>query len=179
MAKSFLERLCPDRYYNSVFDIDLEELKTRNIKGLILDLDNTLVAKREKKIPNGLYGWLESVANQKIGVCVVSNSLAKRAEDIAGRVKLPVVAPAKKPMKKAFENGMRLLGTTQEETAVVGDQLFTDILGGNKADTYTILVAPISKREPLHTKILRKLEKIVLKNLTSKGLFKDGRRVEK
>lgn len=179
LKESFWERFCPDRYYNSIFDIDLEELKKMHIQSLLVDLDNTLVAKGEKKVPERLHSWLKILSEGGVRVCVVSNSLAGRARDIAEEIETPVVAMAGKPMKQAFEKGVRLLGTTEEATAVVGDQLFTDILGGNACGMHTILVAPISAKEPLRTRVLRWFERIIFKKITRQGLFKDGRKVNK
>ena len=83
---------------------------------------------------------------------------------------VPAISKARKPSRRAFRQALATLGTTEKETAVVGDQLFTDVLGGNRLGLYTVLVMPLSKREFFGTKAIRSLERIVLRRLIRRGL---------
>ncbi|MDI6891848.1 MAG: YqeG family HAD IIIA-type phosphatase [Actinomycetota bacterium] len=170
-----LERFRPDGYHDSIFDVDMEELKRGGITGLVVDLDNTLVPRYEREAPEQVHKWLEGVIERGFKVCIVSNNWAGRVKTIADELGLSLVAPAGKPRSGAFVQAMEILGTSRSQTAVIGDQLFTDILGGNLAGLVTILVVPISPREPLHTRILRRLERIVLRRLQKKDLLRKYR----
>lgn len=167
-----LKRFCPDYYYGSILEIDLDELKRVGIRGLIVDLDNTMVERGSSKTPESLRRWLEKVTSQGLKVCIVSNNWASRVSVIAREVNLPLVAPAGKPRGKAFRQGMKLIGSKPEETAVVGDQLFTDVLGGNLAGLRTVLVIPLKGPELPHTRLLRHLERIILRRLDDRGLIR-------
>lgn len=159
--------LYPRKYYNSIFEIDLNELKQKGITGIIVDLDNTLIAWNENETPERLRQWLKKVAEMGFRVCIASNNRFARATAIAAELQLPLIARAWKPRQKAFERGMAILKTQRAETAVIGDQIFTDILGGNRMGLYTILVVPISQKELPTTKLLRRAERLVLKRVKS------------
>lgn len=169
-----LERFCPDYYYGSILEIDLDELKRAGIKALVVDLDNTMVERGSSEAPESLQRWLKKVTGRGLKVCIVSNNWASRVSVIARKVKLPLVAPAGKPRGKAFKQGMKMIGSKPEETAVVGDQLFTDVLGGNLAGLRTVLVVPLKGPELPHTRLLRRLEKIILRKLDERGLIRRG-----
>lgn len=157
-----LARFAPDQYLASAFDIDLAALKADGVKGLIVDLDNTLVPRYEDEPSHELRRWLKQVREVGLPVCVVSNNWTARVAAIAEDLGLAVVKGAGKPFARAFRQGMRVLGTKPEETAVIGDQLFTDVLGGNRLGMHTVLVVPLSEQEMLHTRILRKAERRIL-----------------
>lgn len=157
-----MKLLYPDRRCESIYQINLKELKEKGIRGIIADLDNTLVAWRSETIPPSLIDWLKRINDEGFKLCLLSNAGGKRAERMGKLLKLPVIAPALKPSRTAFEKGVKILKLSAEEIAVVGDQVFMDILGGNRAGMYTILVRPISKREFIGTRLIRLLERLVL-----------------
>jgi hypothetical protein len=157
-----LKKLFPDSRFESIYDIDLGALKSHGISALILDLDNTIVARNSFIATAELKQWLELVREQGFKACIVSNNWKQRVSKIAGQVNLPLVARAAKPWPMAFTRAMQVLGTGKEETAVIGDQIFTDILGGNLAGLRTILVVPLSNSEAVHTKVLRHMERWVI-----------------
>jgi len=95
-------------------------------------------------------------------MCFVSNNTDLRVKEIADRVNIPFIARAKKPRRRSFRKAMALMDTKPEHTAVVGDQIFTDILGGNRLGLFTVLVSPISRKEFIGTRLVRILEKIIL-----------------
>lgn len=167
-----LELFCPDLYLNSIFELTPDILLRRNIKGLIMDLDNTLVAWNEQKVDETLQSWFAVLKKNNISICIVSNNSKDRVTSFADIIGIPAVPKAVKPRKKAFLKGIKIIGTDIKETAVVGDQIFTDIFGGNRLGLFTILVMPISSKEFIWTRFMRCLEKKVLKHLVKKGCLK-------
>ena len=159
----------PDLFVKSIDYRDLEELKDRGIRSLMTDLDNTLVEWNAMDATPKLVDWLTQVRNHGISVCIVSNNEATRVEAFAKPLQLPAIFGAKKPRRGAFERALEILGTNQHDTVMVGDQIFTDIAGGNKMGMFTILVAPISKQEWIGTRINRKLEHLILRYLRKRG----------
>lgn len=157
-----MKLLYPDIRYESIYQIDLEELKEKGIKGIMADLDNTLVPWRSETIPPSLLDWLKKVSEEGFKLCLLSNAGGKRAERMGKLLEVPVVAPALKPSRGAFGKGMKVLKLPAKEIAVVGDQIFMDIWGGNRTGMYTILVRPISKREFIGTRLIRLVEKLIL-----------------
>lgn len=163
--------LQPAEYRQSIFAIDLDRLKQRGIKAIILDLDNTLVKWNDPDPTPGLMEWLEQVRAKGLTPCIVSNNSGPRVSEFASKVGIAFVPSASKPRRKGFREAMARLEVTPAETAVVGDQIFTDILGGNRSGAHTILVVPIDPREFIGTKLMRLFERRVLRYLERKGLL--------
>lgn len=155
--------LRPNRIYRSVLEIPLEDLLRAGIRGMIIDLDNTLTEWRNPVLSQETVAWLERAKNLGFRVCFVSNNSTRRVQEVAQRLGFPFVARAQKPRRRSFRHALEIMGTRAEETAVIGDQIFTDVLGGNRAGLYTILVAPISRREFFGTRLMRLLERLILK----------------
>ncbi|MEW6105335.1 MAG: YqeG family HAD IIIA-type phosphatase [Bacillota bacterium] len=162
--------LCPDLYVPSICQVDLSRLTARGIKGIVLDMDNTLVDWGSSDIPAGVLAFFDEAKARGIRLCVLSNNLRRRIEAISGTLGIPA-ARRLKPMRSAFRAALALLGTSPGETAVIGDQIFTDVLGGNLAGMYTILVIPTSRREFVTTRIIRRLERAVLGCLARRGML--------
>lgn len=165
-----LQILRPNEYRESIFSIDLDNLKVRGIRAIMLDLDNTLVRWNEPEPTAELVEWLARVAGKGIEACIVSNNRGARVRHFAERVGISFVPRAAKPSRRGFRSAMRQFGVEPHETAVVGDQIFTDILGGNRAGAYTILVVPLHPHEFVGTKVLRFVERRVLDRLRRQGL---------
>lgn len=164
-----MRKLFPDTYVDRVQDIDLYDLIKRNIKGLILDIDNTLVPAHTKEADDNTVRWLENVKGAGIKACIVSNATKKRVVKFNEKLKLPAIYQALKPRRKAFLNATELMGIETFETAVVGDQIFTDIIGGNRLNMYTILVKPFDGKEFFFVKLKRYPEKLVLSRYKKYG----------
>lgn len=160
-----LKYLSPAQMVDSVYDIDLEELKKQGIRGIIADLDNTLVPWHSCEIPCALEDWFCKVRNAGFKIAVVSNNTPSRVEEFSSRLGVTCIAKAVKPRRGAFRRIAADFGFAPQEMAVVGDQLFTDILGGNRCGMYTILVTPISRDEFIGTKLMRLVERIFLRRL--------------
>jgi len=156
-----------------VQDIDLDFLKKNNIKGLILDIDNTLVAYHVKEADQNAIEWIERAKNSGLKVCIVSNASRKRVVKFNEKLKLFAIYRASKPASRAYKKAARLMDVELDEVAVVGDQIFTDVYGGNRIGMYTILVKPIDKRESILVMLKRFPEKLVLSKYMKKAQQKD------
>lgn len=158
-----MKLLTPDLYVESVLHIDLNKLKEENIKGLIIDIDNTLVAWDIKYASNKTKEWLLSLKKEGFEVCLVSNNTEDRVVTFNEELKLLAIHRATKPRTLPFKRAMKLMGTKVNSTAVIGDQIFTDVLGGNRMGLYTVLVIPIESKEFWWTTVVRKLERHILR----------------
>lgn len=166
-----LKLFCPNMYVSSIYSIQPEELVDKNIKGVIIDLDNTLVPWNVKVPNDNLIYWFESLFDKGIKLCIVSNNKENRVKLFANSLSIPYIYNAIKPRKKAFLRGIEILGTDVSNTAVIGDQILTDILGGNRMGAFTILVKPMSSKEFWWTRLMRKIEKNIISALINKGLL--------
>lgn len=164
-----IELLRPRYTAPSVLQIDLEHLKRNGIHALVLDLDNTLVEWGVSQLRPELVAWIGDLKAQGFKLCILSNGMYARVEGIARQLDVPFVSRAVKPRRRAFLKALAELGTECGETAVVGDQLFTDVLGGNRCRLYTVLTPPLSEREFIYTRLVRKVERLVLKYIRRMG----------
>ncbi len=142
--------------------IDLHALRERGVTALLLDIDNTLVPRDRTAAPDEIVAWVESVKGQGFAVCFVSNNWHDIIFSHAASLGAPVVAKAIKPLPFAFLAAARRLGVRTRDVAVIGDQVFTDVLGGNLVGAMTILVAPQSTSDLPHTLLLRRLERLIM-----------------
>ncbi len=160
-------------YVDSICNIDLRKLKkTKKIKGIIVDLDNTLVAWGKNEIDNKIIDWVEEAKKLGLKICIVSNTNSKRVAEFAKIFNIPYHSKYFKPFSIAFNNGLKILDTKKSETVVIGDQIFTDIFGGNRLKLLTILVVPIVKKDSIGTFLHRNFEKIIISYWMKKGIIK-------
>ena len=153
----------PTLQANSLDLISVDQLVKDGIRGLIIDLDNTMTPWNNVEVGPKVEAWFTRVKQAEIRACVVSNnSKRQRVAVVADRLGIPFIFGATKPRRRAFRAGMDLLETGQKDTAVIGDQLFTDILGGNRLGLYTILVTPINDHEFIGTRFMRRMEKVLV-----------------
>ena len=175
-----LDLLCPAQCAESVDSVDLSELGARGIRALLIDLDNTLVPWRGYEIRPRVMEWVSSLPDHGMKACIVSNTRhPSRLRQLAGELGIPYASRGMKPGSVGFREGMMILEADISETAVIGDQVFTDILGGNRLSLYTILVSPLQRKEFVGTKISRLFERIVLKTLSNRGMIEFSRQVSK
>jgi HAD superfamily phosphatase (TIGR01668 family) len=153
----------PDLYIESVLELTPEHLRRYEIKSLLLDVDCTLKNYRSQTIIPEVLCWIDAMRTGGIGLCLVSNGHCERIRQIAEPVRLPFVAPAMKPLPFGCRTAVRMMNFEKKSTAIVGDQVFSDLLAGKFAGLFTILVNPIRPdEEPWFTRIKRPLERIVL-----------------
>ncbi|HEY8421906.1 MAG TPA: YqeG family HAD IIIA-type phosphatase [Thermoclostridium sp.] len=148
-----------DLYIKSIFILDINWLKERGIKGILLDIDNTLVTHKQKVPDEKVTGLIKHFQENDIKVAIVSNARKKRVDVFNEKLGLYAQYRAFKPSKKGFLKAMSDLKLDPEETAVIGDQLFTDIRGGNRLGLTTILVEPLDEDEPITVRVKRIFEK--------------------
>lgn len=172
-----LERFYPERMENSTYRIDFEELYRNGYRGVIFDIDNTLV-------PHGAPATKEAVRFfnklRKTGfrTCLLSNNQKKRVEPFAEAVGSIYIENAHKPSVKNYLKACEMMGVSREQTVFVGDQLFTDVYGAKRAGIFQILVRPIHPKEEIQIVLKRKLEKIVLVSYEKKkkGHLQSGKK---
>lgn len=161
--KSFFHRFMPDLYVNDLTEVSLESLQQRNIKGLILDLDNTLVAWNRYDLSPQVISWVTKAKELGFTVFIVSNALEERVRYFSETLGIPGISKAQKPRRSALRSAVSKMGLSLREVAVIGDQMLTDVWGGNRLGVYTILVRPLASREFFLTRLGRKFEKLILK----------------
>ncbi|MEW6082669.1 MAG: YqeG family HAD IIIA-type phosphatase [Bacillota bacterium] len=166
-----LRLLCPASYVSSIFDVDVKALAGTGVKGIILDLDNTLIHWRSDTPGPEVLDWFKMLKARGLQACIVSNNMGPRVRHLAGIFGIPCIPRAAKPRRRAFREAMDIMGTSPQETAVVGDQVFTDILGANRLGLLSVLVVPISSREFIGTRLVRVVERLVLFHLARKGML--------
>ena len=158
----------PDIYLDSKYDIDLDSLKEKGIKGLILDIDNTLVPQFTRKITDEAKNWIKDVEERGFSLCILSNAKRPRVDEFTEDLDIFSVHLAKKPLTSGFKRALKEMNLKKEEVAIVGDQIFTDVMGGRIFGIYSILLKPISKDEIKFVKFKRHLEKVVLRRYLRK-----------
>lgn len=166
------EMLIPKLRVNTVFDIDLEALYAKGYRGIITDLDNTLVGAKTPLATPELIEWFKRVKELGFKLVIVSNNRMDRVAAFATPLDIQFVHQARKPRNAPFRKAIGMMGLSGKETIVVGDQMMTDVYGGNRMGLFTVLVLPISiADEGWTTRINRRLEKIALTRLRKKGLW--------
>lgn len=156
-----LQSFYPSEYLDSAYEIPFEALYEKGYRGIIFDVDNTLV-------PHGAPADARSIELferlREIGfaTCILSNNKEPRVSPFANRVGSPYIFKGDKPSRKGYERAMARMKTDRETTLFVGDQLFTDVWGANRTGIYSILVKPINPKEEIQIVLKRYLEAVVL-----------------
>lgn len=164
----------PNMYQKSIYNIDYNKLKENGIKCLLFDLDNTCVPYVDKIPTKKLKDLFDKLTDEGFKVIIFSNSTRKRLEAFKKSLNVDCCASAKKPSKAKFLKVQKIYNFDLSEMAILGDQIMTDVFGGNRVGITTILVNPISNTDMPFTKINRLIEKYIIKNMTKKGIFKVG-----
>jgi hypothetical protein len=152
----------PHDYYRSVYDIDLDALTRDGIDTLLIDLDNTLLKRDATEVPDEIREWAAKILDSGFKVRIVSNNWHSHVAGVAVKIGFDIVAKALKPFPFAFARALAVMDSDRRRAAVIGDQLFTDVLGGNLMGMRTILVTPLSSSDLPHTLLLRRIEKVLL-----------------
>lgn len=158
--------LAPTFYYRKVTDIDLEELRALGVDSLLVDIDNTILPRDTGEMVEELNTWARDAIAAGFSMCLVSNNWHAHVKRVADAIGVQMVPRALKPLPFGFLRGVKLLGTTAKQTAIIGDQLFTDVLGGKLVGMTSVLVQPLSESDLPHTLVLRRLESLVLAGRT-------------
>lgn len=166
-----LKKFLPDEHVKSILDINPEDLKKRGIKGIITDLDNTLVEWDRPNATPELVKWFEQIKKHNILVTIVSNNNELRVKEFSDPLQIPFIFRARKPMVRAFNKALSEMGIKKEEAVVIGDQLLTDVLGGNRSGFHTILVVPVAQTDGFFTKFNRFTERRIMNWFRRKGMI--------
>lgn len=169
-----LKKFLPERYVKNVFQIKPSMLQEDGIKGVITDLDNTLVAWDVADATGEVINWISDLQKAGIQVTIISNNNEERVRIFSEPIKVPYEAAARKPSTKAFHRASERMNLQPHEVAVVGDQLLTDVLGGNRGGFHTILVTPIVQTDAKITRFNRAIERRILNHFYKKGLLEKG-----
>jgi len=155
--------LKPNIQVEKLTDITIELLKYNNIKGLILDVDNTIIDLDRRPL-EGVENWIKLMKDNNIKVCIASNSLKKeKIEKVSQMLQIPYVYFSTKPLKRGLKKAKKILNIEDSSNiAEVGDQIFTDVLGSNRMKMFSILTEPIQEEKVALNNIKRKIEKMIL-----------------
>lgn len=171
-----MEKYIPDIYQKSIYTINYDVLLLRGIKCLLFDLDNTIAPVNIKSPSKKTKELFDELKSKGFKIIIFSNSGKTRVKPFKDELDVDCCAKAGKPFKKKF---LKVLEEYEvNETAMIGDQLLTDIKGGNNVGITTILINPIGTKETIFTKFNRQIEKIILKKLRCNNLFIKGKYYE-
>ncbi|MCI0641945.1 MAG: YqeG family HAD IIIA-type phosphatase [Gemmataceae bacterium] len=160
----------PNLQLDNVSELSVEQVRALGIRGLLLDLDCTLKDYHSETVPERVLAWLDDMRNAGVRMCLLSNGKPRRIARFSQALGMPYVAKAFKPLPFGCYRGLRTLALPATETAVVGDQLFADVLAGRLAGLFTVLVRPTSPAEPWFTRLKRPFERFVLRQLNARRL---------
>ena len=155
------ETFYPDAWMDSTYQIDFDELYKKGYRGLIFDIDNTLVPHGEPadERAKALFAHLKELG---FSCCLLSNNQLERVQMFNKDVQVYFIEDAHKPSRKNYRKAMELMHTDLSNTMFIGDQLFTDVYGAKRTGMANILVKPIDPKEEIQIVLKRYLEKIVL-----------------
>ena len=166
-----MEVFLPDIYQKSIYTIDYTKLFNRGIKCLLYDLDNTIVSKNDSEPPAKAKALFTSLKQKGFKVILFSNSPSIRLKTFKKSFGIDGISSARKPFPGKLRKLLKEYGYLEDEVAIIGDQLMTDVKVGNTVGITTILVNPISEKDFWVTKFNRYREKRKMKELTDKNLF--------
>jgi HAD superfamily phosphatase (TIGR01668 family) len=158
-----LSVVTPHLQLTSVLELELSRVRELGLDGLLLDVDCTLKDHGAPEFPSPVRDWCDGLRAGGVRLCLLSNGRSGRIGRLAGQLDLPFVARAFKPLPVGCLLGLRKLGVPRSRAAVVGDQVFADVMAGRLAGLFTILVRPTSTVEPWFTRLKRPAERRVLR----------------
>ena len=157
-----LERFFPDEYVDSAYGIPFEELYRKGYRGIIFDVDNTLVPHGAPADARSI-GLFERLRAMGFSTCILSNNKEPRVSPFADKVGSPYIFKGGKPSRKGYERAMERMNTDRANTLFIGDQLFTDVWGARRTGLYSILTKPMDPHEEIQIVFKRYLEAVVLR----------------
>jgi len=155
----------PDLQIDNVLELTVDRLRSLQLDGLLLDMDCTLKDYHHRHCKDDVIQWIRTLSGSGIQLCILSNAKPERLLPLVETIGIPFVAKAFKPLPFGCRTGLQKLQLSAGRTAMVGDQLFSDILAGRLAGLFTILVRPTSAEEPWFTRIKRPMERRVLRRI--------------
>lgn len=165
--------LRPDALFSSVLDIDAAWLGRAGVDALLLDLDNTVVARGDEAPSEEVAAWASGLLGEGVRLCILSNTSKERLGRTGELLGVPVVGGALKPFGRGYARACELLGVPREAAAMVGDQSYTDILGAHLFGMRAFMVEPLGEEDLPHTRLLRAVD-----HLATRGMEPLGRKGE-
>ena len=160
----------PNAYLKSVQDITMQFLMKNKIKALILDVDNTLID-YYRNLSDDVVKWARELKGHGLRLYILSNTNKKdKVETVAKKLEIPYKMFARKPSKKGFIKIQKELKLEPEKIGVVGDQIFTDVIGGNRCKMFTILVDPVTSKDYFYTAWKRPIENKIKKKIKNRKI---------
>src|ERR1700676_2599678 len=154
-----VERFRPDEHADSLPEVSLDALAQLGVRGIVVDLDNTVCAYRRPELAPGVAEWVRAARERGFALVLVSNNFTERVASVGAQLEIPVVPNALKPLPFAFLRALKLLGTPRRATVVIGDQLFTDVVGAKLLGLRSVLTKPLVAKDFPLTRVLRFLER--------------------
>lgn len=163
--------IIPDYYYPDIYSINYEKLQERKIDTLLFDVDNTIAFVDDIMISKQTIKLFEKL-KKTYKILLFSNNHEERVKPISQKLGVKMLAQADKPEKKAYERALQILNAKKENTAAIGDQMLSDIVGAKKFNITAILVDQLSSKNNLQTGLAQKLQKFIVKKLNKENRFK-------
>lgn len=165
----FKKYFMPNEYVKSIFQIDIAKLAESGVKGIITDLDNTLVGWDVEEPTEEVKAWFQKAKKHGITVTIVSNNNERRVAEFAKPLEADCIFKARKPRGKAFNRATKQMALQPDEVVVIGDQMLTDVFGGKRRGLFTIMVVPVKQTDGFVTKFNRIIERRLLQHFRKKG----------
>ncbi len=160
--------LTPSLRLPTVYDLPLEWLRDRKVTAVVTDLDNTLVPWRDYRMADNLAGWFRSLHDGGFRTVILTNARpSPTIKELSQQLETELVIGARKPIQRFFRWALEKVEAHPSQACVVGDQVFTDVLGGNLIGCHTVLVERIGDREFAGTRLMRVFERMILRHLDS------------
>ncbi|MBN2558587.1 MAG: YqeG family HAD IIIA-type phosphatase [Clostridia bacterium] len=153
----------PDYIAKSIFEMDLEKLREAGVKGIAVDIDNTLVPMKTREPGPEAAEWIDKVKGLGFKVCILSNSRKHRTRLFMDKLGIHGIGLANKPGRRGYRGVAKYMGLSHGECAILGDQLFTDIKGGVRAGFVTVFTEYLDSNEILWVRLKRKFEQRLIK----------------
>ena len=150
----------PDLEAATLADVSLDDLWGRGFRGIIIDLDNTVCGYHESTLAPGVREWVLAAKARGFALVLVSNNFRERVAAVGAQLDVPAVPNALNPLPQGFLLALRHLGTRRSQTVVIGDQLFTDVLGAKILGLHAVLTHPLVPKDFLLTRVLRLMERV-------------------
>ena len=170
-----MDNFIPDMYQKSIYHIDYDKLQEDGIKCLLFDLDNTCVPYKDKVPNKKLIDLFETLKDMDFRIIIFSNATKTRIKPFKNALRVDCSAKSRKPSTKKLLRVLKMFKYELSDVVIIGDQLYTDILCGNRVGIKTVLVNPMSKDDMFWTKIMRFREKAKFKKFAKMGILKKGK----
>lgn len=170
-----MNNFIPDIYARNIFNINYEKLKERNIKCLLIDLDNTMVLSTVDSPTKELENLFIELEDMGFKLIIISNCSKKRLNIFKEKLNVDTAYLSFKPLKRKYKKIMKIYSFKQSEVAAIGDQILTDVFGANRMGLTSIFVEKLGDDSFIGTKINRFLEKRILNRLNKRGIYEKGK----